>query len=366
MIPVPAPLTAMALATLVAYTPASALAQAAGNLPGLSAEALFAEGRRLMAEGRTEQACAKFRESERLDPAVGTLLNLARCEKTLGHTASAWLDYREAASRAHAAGESQRERVARGEADALSPLLPHLHVSVPANAQLEGLELTLDAAACPSSLWNSSLPLDPGTHTLAARAPGFEPWTTTVALAPSEEREAVVPRLERSAEPPPSSEAARSTNPAVSTPAVSTPPVSMSVEPAQATSRASRPPAPAGYPGRDPVKLTGFVASGVGAALLVTGGGVALHAKRLDARSREDGHCDGTTGCDERGLALNRRALHSAELATGFAVAGAVLLAAGVVLVVLPRHSDASKAASSSVPSLQAELGGVSGLRGSW
>lgn len=361
---VPAPLTVMALATLVAYAPRTARAQAASDLSGLSAEALFAEGRRLMADGQTRQACDKFRESERLDPAVGTLLNLARCEKTLGRTASAWLDYREAASRAHAAGEVKRERVAREEADALSALLPHLHVSVPTNAQLDGLELTIDATACPRSLWNSSLPLDPGTHTLTARAPGFEPWKTSVLLAPAEEREAVVPTLERRSEPETRPGAVDATSTAL-TPALALAPPPARTAAASPASR-SRPLEPTAHRGgSDPLKLTGLVVGGVGAALLVTGGGFALHAKRLDESSRENDHCDGATGCDAEGLDMNRDALHAANLATGFAVTGAVLLAVGVVLVVLPRHAGTSKALSGGL-SLQAELGSMSGLCGSW
>lgn len=354
----PAPFVLLALATVVAFTPAAARAQAANDLSGLSAEALFAEGRRLMADGRTEQACDKFRESERLDPAIGTLLNLARCEKALGRSASAWLDYREAASRAHAAGETKRERVARAEADALSALLPHLHVTVPGVAKLDGLELTLDATACPSSLWNSSLPLDPGMHTLAARAPGFEPWTTNVELAPGEEREAVVPLLERRSEAPPSSPPSE---PAHLAPAI---PVERATS-ARPTAR-SEPLAPTTRRRADPLKLTGYVVGGLGAALLVTGGGFALRAKRLDASSRENDHCDGATGCDAEGLDKNRDALHAANLATGFAVSGAVLLAAGVVLVLVPRRTAMTKAARSGALAVEAELGSVSGLRASW
>ena len=42
-----------------------------------AAEAAFDEGRQLATNGRYAEACLRFEASERLDPAVGSLLNLA-------------------------------------------------------------------------------------------------------------------------------------------------------------------------------------------------------------------------------------------------------------------------------------------------
>src|SRR5688572_16682581 len=61
-----------------------------------AAEALFEAGRADVAKGDFAAGCPKFAESHRLDPAPGTLTNLADCEERLGHLALAWTHWREA------------------------------------------------------------------------------------------------------------------------------------------------------------------------------------------------------------------------------------------------------------------------------
>src|ERR1019366_5157952 len=56
----------------------------------VAAEALFEEGRSLVAAGKYAEACPKFADSERLGPSVATLLNLAKCWGRGGRTAPAW------------------------------------------------------------------------------------------------------------------------------------------------------------------------------------------------------------------------------------------------------------------------------------
>src|SRR5258708_26309942 len=57
-----------------------------------TAEALFADGRRLVGAGEYAAACPKFAARQKLDPGVGTSLNLADSYERMGRWASAWAE----------------------------------------------------------------------------------------------------------------------------------------------------------------------------------------------------------------------------------------------------------------------------------
>jgi tetratricopeptide (TPR) repeat protein len=141
-------------------------------------EALFQEGRRLMKTGDFAGACPKLEESLRLDPALGTLVNLASCEEELGHTATAWQHWRSAIEQLPSSDKRRATAVAR--AAALEKVLPHLAVAAPqlpsdAEVKRDGVRLGTASLGLP-------MPVDPGRHLVVVTAPGHEPREYEVSL----------------------------------------------------------------------------------------------------------------------------------------------------------------------------------------
>jgi hypothetical protein len=150
---------------------------AAESRDPVAAEALFDEARQLMESGKYDEACAKLEASQKLDPGVGTLLNLGDCLERTGRTASAWERFREAAAAAVESGQREREEIARLRAASIEPKLCRLIVRVPPEADLPGLALERDLVPFERALWNEPLPIDPGSHQVRATAPGRRPWS---------------------------------------------------------------------------------------------------------------------------------------------------------------------------------------------
>jgi hypothetical protein len=156
----------------------------AAELDEASARVLFVEARKLTASGDYAAACAKFEDSYRLDPGIGTNFNLADCYERLGRTASAWARFLDVAAATRAANQPERERVARTRAGTLEPRLSRLVVDVP--EPVAGIRVRRDGILVPETAWGTAVPVDPGEHRVEASAPGKRTWsmTLTVALTP--------------------------------------------------------------------------------------------------------------------------------------------------------------------------------------
>jgi hypothetical protein len=145
-----------------------------------AAEALFEDGRRAMAEGNLELACSRFRESNRLDPAAGTLLNLADCEERRGLLATAWSLFKNAVGQLDSSDD--RLTVARSRLASLDARVPKLVLelepgaSKDTRASVAGIELG-------QAGFGVQLPLDPGDYDVVVTAPRHENRVISVKLS---------------------------------------------------------------------------------------------------------------------------------------------------------------------------------------
>src|SRR5688572_6551294 len=77
-----------------------AWASAASAQAPTRAATLFEEGKKLLEQGRVDEACAVLAESDKLEPAVGTLGLLAGCHEKQNKLGTAYKEYLETAARA--------------------------------------------------------------------------------------------------------------------------------------------------------------------------------------------------------------------------------------------------------------------------
>lgn len=258
------------------------------------AEARFHEGERLFDDKHYAEACTAFDESEHLDPQLGTLLNLAFCQETLGKTASAWRDYDTGAVWAEQRGQHDRAAWALTRALELSKKLSLVLLDVPTDAADDVIAIDGDAIA--GSTLATPLPLDPGVHHLHVSAPGRldQQLDVTVPEGPS-------------------------------TLSVTIPVLALAPAPRPVVVDAAPPGPP---PGRNQT-IVGLVVLGVGVASL--GVGTVYGALTLSKKSDAEAHCTGTE-CDATGVSLQDEAHRDATVSTIAFGVGIATVAAGAWL----------------------------------
>jgi hypothetical protein len=305
----------------VAWLSSSERAAAQSAVDRTAAEALFAEGRRLMGQGQYAEACPKLEASQRMDPGVGTLFNLADCYAKQGRTASAWAAFREAGAAARAQGSAEREAVARERATALEPKLSHLTI-----VQWKGqnVAITRNGAPVDPGVLDTPIPVDPGSHVIVAAAEGKRQWSTTVEVGAGGERASVtIPILP--------DEAGGSSD----------------ADPDALSIGASG--EPTHVEDSDPGATQRWLAVGAGAIGVI--GLVAGTVFGIEAQSEwEDAQaCDADPMCGEGGQ-LSQDASASADIATVAFVIGGVGIAGGLVLwLTAPEAESADGGAGVSV-----------------
>jgi hypothetical protein len=289
-------------------------ARAQGTTATATAEALFAEGRRLAGEGKYAEACPKFEGAQKVAPTAGTQLNLADCYEKSGRLASAWASFRDAITMARAAGRAELVATAQKRASALEPRLPKLAITVTSTAA--GLEIVRDGVAIPKEAWTTPVPIDPGEHVVEAKASAKKPLRLTVA-APAEGATATVNVPELEADPGVGVEPKPETTPSPGAP----PQPPAPSQPAESTSS----------PGSTQ-RIVGLIVGGAGVVTAGVGGIFALQAISQNSDSKDHCRPENPNLCTGQGKDERDAALRNGNIATGLMIAGGVLAGAGVVI----------------------------------
>ena len=302
---------AAALAIVAWSLPVSA--QTATRDPA-AAEALFERGKALVEQGHTAEACEAFAESQRLDPAGGTLLRLALCHETQGKLASAWVEFTEVLRISReGSGEpaklQERVRLAREHLASIEPRVPHLTVRVASSSRVDGLAVTANGLPREAATWGVSLPADPGDVEIVASAPSRTTFRTIVHLTEGQQVAVDVPLLA----PAPGASSAPAAGSASGG--------AFAEGSASAATESSS------------LRPIGIVLGGLGVVALGVGTYFGVHAigKWNDANAS----CPGSTCANPAGVSSASDAKSAALVADFTIIGGAVAVAAGVVLYVL-------------------------------
>lgn len=315
---------------LLALAPTSALGQTAQD--AAAAESLFREAKALIAEGKFDEACPKFEASQRLDPGLGTLLNLADCNDKAGKTASAWAQFLDAATLARRTGATERADVASQRAQALERRLVRLRILVPAEVRTDGLEVKRDGIAIDAATWGGATPVDPGTHLVSAKATGKKEWSRAIeVMGEGQIVDLAIPKLEDA-------------------------PVEATPEPSATAAPTSAPPPSKPLPAADSggQATIGYILGAAGLVGLGVGTVFGLQAKgKWNDADCPANHCK--TAADQTNA---EDAKSSASISTVAFIAGGALVALGGVLVFTAGGADETPPSSVSLAPAVGPTGG--------
>ncbi|HQY64385.1 MAG: hypothetical protein IPF92_17080 [Myxococcales bacterium] len=305
----------------------------AAGADAATAQVLFEDGKRLAAASKFVEACPKFAESQRLDPAAGTLLHLGNCYEKTGRTASAWATFLEAASAAKQQSRGDWAELATARAEALRPKLAHLAIFIADRPP--GLVVKRDGTVLTAASLGAPFPVDPGAHAVELSAPGRKSRSISRVVGDGEQAALHAPSLELDS---PTSPVAASAPGAA--------PVAASPVPPEAPSGGNA--------------TLGYVVGGLGVAGL--GVGALTGALAIGKNNESKELCPSAGRCaSQAGIAANDSAKTLGTVSTIAFVAGGVAVAAGAVLVLTsgPRARAAGTASVSVGPAVGPEGAGL-------
>lgn len=290
-----------------------------------AAEALFDAGRALVQKGEFEAGCQKLAQSYAIDPALGTLLNLADCQQRAGRTATAWLHYREAAALARSTGQIPREEMARRRAAELETQLCMLTIApevAPVRARTipRDLVITRDGTPVRVEALGVPTPVDPGVHRIRI-ARGTREEERHLEARPAQEGCAPsmieLPEwaLAPASAPPPAGPVAGPANTSPTAPPGAPPDAAAPVDEPRG-----------GFGPHHAAAIATF-----GAGLVATGFGVGFGVDAIVTKNDAERFCR-PAGCTDAGLTGLHDAGTSADVSTVLFAVGGSLLITGTIL----------------------------------
>jgi hypothetical protein len=322
------------------------LAASGAHADDRSAARLYNEGWQLYKDKQYAEACPLLERSLAASPVIRTRGALALCYEASGKYASAYNTWRAVAEQAAEAGTAEAATLKRAveKTEQLVARITRM-VFEPADSPT-GLQVWLDGRLLAASELNVPVPVDPGAHTLEAKAPERVDWKSTfeiTATGAGETRRLPIGPLAPI-------EPVHVDTPA--TPVVEKPPP---------------PPSPVVEkpPPTSPLKYAAVASASTGLVAVAVGTIYAFRArsKWADAKAHE---CDGEGVCrNNTGVELVNDAGSKATIATISWVAGVALIGGGAALWF--RAPSPGKREPAVTPDVSAGRGGVHiSLRGTF
>jgi hypothetical protein len=314
------------------------------------ADALFKQGKKLMGEKKFGEACPAFEESMKLDPGIGTELNIAKCYEDWGRIGKALLAYQAAEKMAIEAKDNRVPKI-HEFVEALDSQAPRLTIKLPKDASADGVVCKLDNDVV--TTFGTALIVDPGPHTIEWTVDGGPKKQKIVPVERGGDSEVSidVPK-ERVAKQPPGGGDTKKP-----------PPGGGDKKPGGGDTKIGEVDAPPA-PGRN-MRIGGIVLGGAGAIAIGVSSIMTLSARGQynDALSQ---HCmNAKDMCDPMGLELTHDARSTANTATVIFIVGVAAVGGGVALYLMAPHGAAASGESAEearryiVPNVSKEGAGV-------
>ncbi len=325
------------LAALLVSSILTASSSALAAPDAAAAESLFQRGVERLKANDWVEACKAFEASMKLDPSVGTQINVARCSEHDGHLAQAWADYKKAKTLNSETPLEKRKANVDSFVDAaikkLEPRLPFVTVKVtihgppgqptPKASDIAGLKVARDDTPIPVEGLGVAVPVDPGRHIFEASAPSYRSAKVEMDFTEAAKRDIA---LEIFYEPPPKA-----------------PPFAPVVPPRVV-------PDGGGQASNRSVLITGITLAAVGGATLIVSavtGGIALSDRKTIDKLVQNKSCTeagGTLQCSAQSKTEAHDALTRGKMlslvSTVTVFEGAALASAGLVMTIVGATSS--------------------------